>query len=260
MASAGPNNLVAMCEAPGTAAATTTAMAVASSFPTGQSVVLAECDGSGGDVAAWAQLREAPGWATAVTDSDRSSTALFTHVQQLPSGLRVLVAPTRPKVAGPALREAAARFGPVLASLPDVVTVADCGRTAGDPSPWLGLAALVVLLVRQSSSAGATVARVDRAGELFERLQASNGAAGVVVVGAHPYPPAEVAAAVGGDLWGVLPEDPVGAGLVAGAWTLGRGAARCGLARAARPLAVGLLDRLSGPAGEPAGEAGVAAG
>ena len=55
-----------MCESPGTAASTTTGLLLAALMPAGQPVLFAECDASGGDVAAWADLRETPGWASAV--------------------------------------------------------------------------------------------------------------------------------------------------------------------------------------------------
>ena len=46
----------AVCEAAGTAASTTSGVVLAASVPAGQPVVFAECDPSGGDLAAWAEL------------------------------------------------------------------------------------------------------------------------------------------------------------------------------------------------------------
>src|SRR5207248_7130905 len=121
----------------------------ASALPEGHPVVFAECDPSGGDVAAWAELGETRGWATAVAGGDRSWAGLSSHLQHLPSGLSVLCAPTRGRVARGVVREAAARFGRLLGSLPDVLVVADCGRLGEDPLPaWAGQASLVLLLVR----------------------------------------------------------------------------------------------------------------
>jgi hypothetical protein len=172
---------------------------------------------------------------------------LRTHLQRLPSGLAVLCAPTRGRQAQVVVGEAATRFGPLLGSMPDVVTFADCGRIDDEVPVWIGRARLVVLLVRQAAtSTGATVARVDRAGDALERLRGLDADVGVVVIGARPYPPDHVADAVHAELLGVLPEDPVGAGLVAGAWTLGRGAARSALARAARPVSARLVERVAG--------------
>ena len=123
------------------------------------------------------------------------------------------------------VRESAARFGSLLGSMSDVITVADCGRVGSELPAWLAPASLVLLLVRQApTSAGATVARVDRAAEVMDKLAASSERrVGLVVVGSRPYDPQQLVDAIGGELFGVLPEDPIGAGLAAGAWTVGRG-------------------------------------
>ena len=239
--------VVALCEAAGTSVSTTSSLTVASSMPSGQAVVFAECDPSGGDLAAWADLRETPGWATAVAAGDRSWTGLRAHFQEMPSGLSVLCTPTQARMARPAVRESVARFGSLLGSMSDVVTVADCGRVGRELPAWLGPASLVLLLVRQAStSAGATVARVDRAAEVMERLgTSSERRVGLVIVGARPYDPQQLVDAIGGELFGVLPEDPIGAGLASGAWTVGRGASKSPLARAARTLAATVVETLT---------------
>jgi hypothetical protein len=240
-------SVVALCGPAGAAVSTTTGLVLAASVPAGQPVVFAECDPSGGDVAAWAELRETPGWATAVAAGDRSWNGLRTHLQQLPSGLSVLPAPTRGSVARTVVREAASRFGPLLRSMPDVVTFVDCGRVTGEVPVWAMSASLVLLTVRQAAtSAGATAARVDRAGEALAVLRSASAPVGVVVIGARPYDPGELVEVIGGDLSGVLPEDPIGAGLAAGAWTVGRGASRSALARAARPVSAHLVDAVAG--------------
>lgn len=157
-----------------------------------------------------------------------------------------MCAPTQARVARTVVRESASRFGSLLGSMSDVVTVADCGRVQEESSPWLSAASVVLLLVRQApTSSGATVARLDRAGATLARLTSRDVRVGVVVVGSRPYDSAELAAAMGGELFGVLPEDPLGAGLAAGAWTVGRGASRSALVKAARPLAEALVDVLA---------------
>lgn len=163
-------SVVAVCGAAGSSVSTTTGLVLAASVPARQPAVFAECDPSGGDVAAWAELRETPGWATAVAAGDRSWNGLRTHLQQLPSGLSVLLAPTRGSVARTVVREAATRFGPLLRSMPDVVTFADCGRVTGEVPVWAMSASLVLLTVRQAAtSAGATAARVDRSPAVVAR-------------------------------------------------------------------------------------------
>ena len=113
--------VVALCEAAGTSVCTTSGVAVAAAMPAGQPTLFAECDASGGDLAAWAELAETPGWSTAVAAGDRSWDGLRAHVQELPSGLSVLCAPTQSMAARTVVRESATRFGPLLASMSDVV-------------------------------------------------------------------------------------------------------------------------------------------
>lgn len=228
--------LIVLQQAPGTSASTTSALALAALAPQGQQTLLLECDASGGDVVGWADLTGNPSWSTAVSGADRSWAGMFRHLQRLPSGLHVMVAPTNASRARPVLAEAAERFAPMVASLSDVVAYADCGR-ATESNGWLRSADLVVVLIRQSASVGATVARVDRTTEIVDSLDRSRS--GLVVVGDRPYPPADIAAAVGCELFGVL----AGAALASGAWTVGRGAMRTALARSAMTLSADLIDR-----------------
>ncbi len=238
-----------MCAAPGTAASTTTSLLLAAMAPAGTGALVAECDPSGGDVGAWAQLPLEPGWATAVAAPQRSWAVIRQHTQALPNGLRVMTASTRPSQARIAVTEAASTFAPLLAASPDVLVVADCGRLELRAPTWAVPAQLTLLLLRQASSAAATVARVDRAIEALDVLTAACPCVGVVLIGAAPYPPAEVEAALGVAAFGTLPEDAAGAGLVCGGWTLGRGAAKSPLARAAALLARRTVDAVAGVPG-----------
>src|SRR4051794_6817440 len=113
--------VVALGEAAGTSASTTSGVALTSAAPAGWQVLFAECDPSGGDLASWAELSDSPGWTTSVSVGDRSWPGLQAHLQELPSGLSVIVAPTRGRVARTVLRESSAWFGPLLASLSDVI-------------------------------------------------------------------------------------------------------------------------------------------
>jgi hypothetical protein len=239
--------IVAVCAAGGSPGATTTSVVLATMLPSEYPALLAECDPSGGDVAAWAQLATTPGWSTAVSASDRSWIAVADNAQQLPSGLRAVVAPARAGQAHAAVSEAARGFAGLLATTSDVITVADCGRVAFDPPLWASPAALTLLLVRQSIvSAPATVPRVDRAIEALEVLRVACRQVGVVLVGGAPYRSAEIASALGVELFGVLPEDASGAAHVAGGWTVGRRAARSPLARAASALGTRVIETIYG--------------
>jgi hypothetical protein len=186
---------------------------------------------------------------TAIAGSDRSWIGLVAHTQSLPSGSPVLFAPPRAAEARPAVGEAARAFGGLLAGLPEVVTVADCGRISDVAPVWVARAQLTLLLVRQvAQSAPATVAVVDRGLEALDLLRADGARVGVVLVGGTPYPAREIEAAFGVPLFGVLPDDRMGATMVAGAWSAGDRLARSPLARAAVDLAARVVAAL--PAGE----------
>jgi hypothetical protein len=239
--------IVAVCSAGGSAASSTTAVVLSAMMPAGYPTLLAECDPSGGDVAAWAQLPAAPGWSTAVSGSDRSWSAIVDNAQPLPSGLRVLAAPSRASQARTAVSEAARGFAGLLAAVPDVITIADCGRVELDTPLWATSAQLTLLLVRQSVvSAPATVPRVDRTIEALGVLRRACRQVGVVLVGGAPYRSSELAAALGVELFGVLPEDTAGAALVAGGWTVGRRASRSPLAKAAGHRGARVVEALYG--------------
>lgn len=239
--------IVAVCEAGGTSSSTTTSLLLAALFPRTHPSFMIECDPSGGDVAAWAQLPVAPGWSTAVSGTDRNWSAIIDHTQDLPSGLRVMTAPARPSQARAAVTEAASGFSGLLAAMPDAIAIADCGRVELDAPLWARASQLTLLLMRQATvSAQATVARVDRTIEALEVLRGSCRQVGVVLVGGSPYPASEVSRVLGVELFGVLPEDAVGAGLVCGGWTVGRRAARSPLAKAAQPLGARVIEAVYG--------------
>ena len=116
-----------------------------------------------------------------------------------------VVAPTQARVARTVVREAAARFGPMLASMSDVITVADCGRfdeaaaVAARRRRWC-----CCWSARRRRRRGrrwrGSIGRVRR----WTVCSGSTRRVGVVVVGARPYDPRQVADAVGGELFGVL--------------------------------------------------------
>lgn len=244
--------ILAVCQAGGTSASTTTSVLLGAMLPRTHPPLLVEGDPSGGDIAAWAQLPVAPGWSTAVAGTDRTWTAIHDHSQELPSGLRVMTAPARPSQARTAVIESAGGFAALLAAMPDVVAIADCGRVELDAPIWARSAQLTLLLMRQATvSAQATVARVDRTIEALEVLRNACRQVGVVLIGGSPYRASEVSSALGVELFGVLPEDSVGAGLVCGGWTFTRRASRSPLARAAGPLGERVLEAVFGRGGLP---------
>ena len=131
-------------------------------------VLLVEADGSGGDLAAWLDIPEQPGVATAVTMAPTGSwPAIEAQVQRLGS-LSVLPLPLRAGEASVATREAAVRLLPTLSALAGLTAIADCGFCHPSAlSPAVTQAALVVVTIRQpSTSPRAAAAHLDRVGEL----------------------------------------------------------------------------------------------
>lgn len=240
--------VVALCSAAGSTGTTTTSLFVAGMLAADHQVLLAECDPSGGDLAAWAQLPIAPGWSTAVSAHDRSFDAVVDNVQQLPNGLHVLTAPARTGAAAATVPEAAAHYGSVLGDRNDLVAVADCGRIGQVAPVWAGPARLTLLVVRQITSAAApNVAVVDRALEALDVLGGSVRKVGVVLIGARPYPPAEIEAALGVPLFALLPDDPHAAAAAMGGFSLARRSMRTPLGRAAATLAARVAEVVGVP-------------
>lgn len=246
-------SLVVLTGAPGNAGVTTSTVLLAALTPEGQSVAAAECDPSGGDVAGWLSSTGNPSWVTAVAGADRSWEGFARHTQALPSGQRVMLAPSRSALAAVVVNEAAERFAKMLSALSDVVVFADAGR-ATEVTAWHRLANVVVVVVRQeSASVYATVARIDRTIELVGRLQQAGCRLRLLVVGERPYTSGDIAGHVGVELLGSVPDDAPAAALVAGAWSIGKGPGRSRLAKAFRPIAERLVDEVTDPVGVAAG-------
>ena len=89
-------------------ASTTTAYALAAMWPSPDALLM-EADPSGGDLAAWLDLPEQPGVATAVTMAPTGSWPVIEAQVQQHGGLSVLVMPILAAEASVAAREAAAR-------------------------------------------------------------------------------------------------------------------------------------------------------
>lgn len=239
-------SLLVFCSPTGSTGVTTTALQVAALAPGSEPVVFAELDSSGGDLAGWLETGDRRGIASMVTTSDRSLDGLGPHLQRLPSGLPVLVAPALVAQAKLAVREVSTWLPALFAAGVGVRVVADAGRVDPTELPAVvRVAGLVVIVVRQSLDSGpGSVPRVDRARELVDAVDASGVEHALVVIGAGPYAPADIARHTGSELIGVLPEDARGAATGSGAWTIGRAAGRSLLAGATRDLSTRVMARL----------------
>lgn len=239
--------IVAVTCAKGSRGATTTALALASAWPPGPDRVVAELDPSGGDVAARFELAMTPGMLSMAAEGRPPSLqSLERHCQVLPGGLPILVAPAQQAEAQTVVSDAT-RLYLAFERAHDAVLIADCGRVLATEVPLTVVRAdLVVLVVHQVlRSANATVGVIEHARGLVAALQRGSAHAVVALVGDRPYPAADVAAATGAEVVGVVDDDPLGA-----AWLMGRpgrrrSSARSRLITSCAPIAERLARRLA---------------
>jgi len=240
--------LLAVAAAKAAPGVTTTAVALAAVWPSGRQALVAECDPAGGDLAARFGLPVEPGLVTVAAARRLAAGAIVEHTQPLPGGVRVLVGPAGAEQAAAALGLLPPGLLAGFDALPEVDVLADLGRL--DPtSPALrvaGAARLVVLVARP------TLAELQHLAHRIIALRGTVGRLGVVLAGAGPYPPGEVAAALGVEVLGTLPADARGAGVLGGVPASAGGVRRSPLVRAARTLADTLTARLAALPAPPA--------
>lgn len=233
-------------EAPG---ATTTALALACTWPAASRLVV-EADPDGGVLAARFGLAYEPGLVNlaAVARRGLDEADVAAHTQVLGDhGLSVLPAPTLPDQVAGALTVVGVPLADALASMGDAAVVIDVGR-AWPSTPTIAAfleRADVILLVARPR-----LEEVQQLGARWRAARAQNGRVGVVLVGDRPYAPDEVGAAVEPMeaslvVWGVMPDDPLGAEVLNGrrfapAW----GMRKTQLVRSARTVAARAAARL----------------
>jgi MinD-like ATPase involved in chromosome partitioning or flagellar assembly len=170
--------------------------------------LVVEADPAGGDLAARCDLSIEPGLGSLAASARHGAPIeLADHVQPLPAGPFGLLAPPSPSLTRSALAALGGRLADGLGAWAGTVVV-DCGRW--DPSgPTVALAtvadALLVVLRPTLEGVEHVRARLDD----LHSVGAARVAA--LLVGDRPYPPPEVAAALGLPVAGVLPLDPRGA-------------------------------------------------
>ncbi len=242
--------LLAVLDAKGAPGGTTAAVALALAWP--GPVLLADCDPAGGDIApGWLAGRAGTGRGllSAVTATRHTPAldpaTLAAHCVSVPEAGHLLVLP------GLARAEQAdalgggdwARLAAALHHLhkPDSVAVdviADCGRIGpGTPWPLLTAADPVLLACRPTvrgvhHARAAAVLAADRLGR--------QTSLGLLLTGAGPYRPGDVARAVGLPVRAALPEDRPAAAQLSDGTGPGRNLGRSALLRAARTAAAAL--------------------
>jgi len=226
-------SLVAWIGTKGAHGASTSGLAVASVWPSDRKVLFAELDPAGGDLAARFGLAPDPGLVQLGAGFRHavSGEEVWSHTQTLPGGVPALIGPPSAQQ-GHALGQLWAHLGPVLGGLPHADVIADCGRLEPS-SPALEIVrhAHLVLMVARPTLEGVA--------HLQARLAAPLGDApvGIVLIGDRPYAAAEVEAAVGVKVVGVLAHDPRAAAMLNGEPGSPSALNRSALVRSARDLA-----------------------
>ena len=226
---------------------TTTALALAAVWPQTRPVLLAECDPSGGSLAARYGLSTEPGLMTLASAGRRQlhPQEVAGHTQVLPGGeLEVLLGAVRAEAAH-ALGRLWSSLATALANL-EADVIADCGRLGPDsPAEPLLQAADLVLLVCEPTREG-----VLHLQGRIEALTAQGVLSAVILLGEEPYTAEEVRQALaqptggGAKVLGVMARDVDAAAVLAGRPGSTRRLTRSLLIRSSRTLAGEIVSRL----------------
>ena len=210
-------------------AATTSAIALAVGWPTGEEPTVLDADPSGGSLAGWLDTPIQPSLATIVANvgvgtgrAVLDTFATMTHRSE--SGVRFVANAVRARAAHRAVEEAAEIVLPAIAADPATV-IADTGahRAGQPPSPALRMADVVVIVHHQASaSPSAATVRIERLVEMVEELAHLDATIVLAVIGNSPFDPAEIGAFVGESvpdtvaLTVAIADDPLAAATIAG--------------------------------------------
>lgn len=208
--------LLSLCCAKGAPGVTTVASTMGAVWPRTRRVIVAECDPSGGALAARFGLSPRlgmTGLALSGRKEAKGAEALSSHVQRLPGGLEVLAGPVSADAALALDRELGGQGAKVFPLGIDVI--ADCGRLLPDApgqTAMLQTADVVLFLLRPD------VSGLAHAFSAFRRLRsnAPNPRALLVVVGRGPFAVAEVQETLDAEVAGVVPIDKEAAALASG--------------------------------------------
>jgi len=236
-------SIASLKAAPG---ATTSALLLATTWPSPDRLALLEVDPDGGVLAPRLGLGTDPGLVSLCAAARREGfmPSLWDHAQPAPGGLDVIVGPASAHQARAALELATAL--PMVLENADGVVVADCGRVSpNSPARSVFESADLSILV--------TRPRLDELHHLAPntspplRGATPASADALLLVGDGPYARDEVEEALGIEVIGVLPDDPAAAGALRDGRGHRRGLERSELVRAARALSADISTRLASP-------------
>ena len=242
-------SLLGLCSAHGSPGVTTTALALAATWPEDRRCLLVEADPFGGVIGARYGLGDTPGLSSlaAVARRGLDEEAVWGHVQQLPGGVSVLLGPASADEAHAVLGDVVGVLAGWCAAQGEVDVIVDCGRI-GPGSPTmevLATADAAMLLARPS------IDQLRPAAHRLAAFEASDVKVSLLLVGDQPYRSDEVAATVPTEIAGVIAWDPRTAAVLTGRRGTVRDLRRSPLVRSAATLAERLAGALprSGPSG-----------
>lgn len=253
--------LITFASIKGSPGATTLACLTGAMWPAGRRVVVAECDGDGGDLAFRFSLSTKIGWQSFAAAARRSDVgdSVAAHLQSLPGELDVLVAPSR----GAGVRDGSKAAEDARAALcglahrPESDVIVDLGRLhleSAEAQGWLAQSENVCIVLRADAAAIAHVQ--ERVGAIRKMC---GGSLWLVLIGNGPYSVAEIERFTGVRVIVEVPLDPSAAAVM----TMGRGShrrlARSALVRSARRLGRELATAREGkPTGVDETDSGIA--
>ena len=202
--------LVAFGSLKGAPGVSTTVAGLATNWPEDRGLLVAELDPAGGDLAARTGLHDEPGLVSLAAAGRRKLDAMIVraHCQAIPVPGRpahgadrlVLLGPPGADQATAAMAAIRGRLGPVLAWMPGLDVLVDCGRldSTGPASEFLRAADTVVVVART---------HLGDVWRLQARLPTLRRDALLILVGDHPYRADEAAEAAGSQRFADLPFD-----------------------------------------------------
>ena len=184
-------SVVALASVKASPGVTTSLLALAATWPAHRPLLLVEADPDGGDLTARAGLAPEPGLASLAAAGRRALAdgELDRHIQPMPGGLPVIVAPADGDHAARALDIVAGRLATGLAGSQERDVLVDCGRLRpGSPATPLASNADLLLLVARPR-----LDELQHLGPALPRLTTVGARPVLLLVGDRPYPAAEVA-------------------------------------------------------------------
>ncbi|MEX1005679.1 MAG: chromosome partitioning protein [Acidimicrobiia bacterium] len=231
-------SLVFVGSAHGSPGATTTALAIAATWPEHRRCLLVEADPFGGVIAARYRLGDSPGLSSLAAMARRGleDEVVWQHAQQLPGGIPVLIGPPTAEEAHAVLRDVARILAEWAVAQPEIDVIVDFGRIAPGSTMLTAMttADLVLVVTRPS------IDQLRPAAARSTALTTGGVRSGLLLVGDHPYGPAEVAATLDVDVAGVIAWDPRTAAVLTGLHGAVRDLRRTPLVRSAATLAAEL--------------------